>query len=635
MAESSDFPADDPGRSVASSPNDEDATRIQPRLPAAISVAPSSVGSATLPPARMSILRPGQLLAHTYEIEALVARGGMGEVYRARHIDVGSRHAIKVILPELANNPAIINMFTEEARKLRMVRDDAVVAYDGMFRDENGLRYLVMEYADGLPLSRAMREAPLRPEDVLRLRDRLAQGLGAAHAREIYHRDISPDNIILVDGRVDRAKIIDFGIAKAGAAGEHTIIGSDFAGKYSYVAPEQLGMFGGAVDGRSDLYSLGLVLAAAALGRPLPMGNSPASAIEARGRVPDLSALPEELRGELAPLLEPDPARRPGSVRELQASLLAKSPRQESTGSHKHRTPFVIGASALGLLVVIGAFAYYARVLPSPPSFVQSTGAKLSSGSNGVTSLGVEPQQAALPAAPTQPPPLDTSATKAVVGEIVDKFSNGLRCSDLKTRFADDGALEVNGFISSEGNSAILRDELQAVPGIRALRTSITAYVGQHCDVIKLLEDSGALARQAKPRLEFNIPSLTYRAGDKLVVRATPASDGYLYVDFYDGAGQVVHLRPGPQQRNEIVKTGQVVTLGSDKPVGNQAVYEISEPYGPNLVVAISSRVPLFDLSREAVERAQPYLSVLGKALAQRDRALAAGDFTVIETIPR
>src|SRR4029077_9233738 len=131
----------------------------------------------------------------------------------------------------------------------------------------------------------------------------------------------------------------------------------------------------------------------------------------------------------------------------------------------------VIGASALGLLVVIGAFAYYARVPPPPSSFVQSTGAKPLSGSNGLTSLAGGPQQAALPVAPTQPPPLDTAATKALVGEIVDKFSKSLRCSDLKARFADDGALEVNGFISSEGNSAILRDELQALPGIKVLRT--------------------------------------------------------------------------------------------------------------------------------------------------------------------
>src|SRR5579863_4297949 len=148
MAESPDSTPDQARGTAGISPPD-DATRVNAQTPQAGTgpAARDAEGAAK------TILQAGQLLAHTYEIEAFIARGGMGEVYRARHIDVGSKHAIKVILPELANNSAIITMFTEEARKLRMVRDDAVVAYDGMFRDESGLRYLVMEFADGPPLS--------------------------------------------------------------------------------------------------------------------------------------------------------------------------------------------------------------------------------------------------------------------------------------------------------------------------------------------------------------------------------------------------------------------------------------------------------------------------------------------------
>ena len=284
-------------------------------------MAQPSLDADKIPPTETGTLRPGQLLAFTYEIESLLARGGMGEVYRARHTELGSIHAIKVIRPELADSPDIITLFTEEARKLRMVRHDAVVSYDGMFRDESGLRYLVMEFVDGVSLAKMMRERELTPDEVRRLRDRLAQGLAAAHDRNIFHRDISPDNIILVDRRVEFAKIVDFGIAKAAGA-EHTVIGSGFAGKYSYVSPEQLGLYGGQVDGRSDIYSLGLVLVAALLGRPLAMGDTPAAAIEARRNVPDLSALPADLRDELAPLLEPDPSQRPRSMRELPGSMI-------------------------------------------------------------------------------------------------------------------------------------------------------------------------------------------------------------------------------------------------------------------------------------------------------------------------
>src|SRR5262244_3575406 len=74
-----------------------------------------------------STIAPGQLLGHTYRIEALLARGGMGEVYRARHAELNTLHAIKIILPELANNPRIVDLFRREASVLRTVRNDAVV----------------------------------------------------------------------------------------------------------------------------------------------------------------------------------------------------------------------------------------------------------------------------------------------------------------------------------------------------------------------------------------------------------------------------------------------------------------------------------------------------------------------------
>src|SRR6185369_10191282 len=147
---------------------------------------------------------------------------------------------------------------------------------------------LVMEFVDGISLAKLIKQRALGPDEVRRLRDRCALGLAAAHEKGIFHRDISPDNIILVDGKTESAKIIDFGIAKSNDAGDRTVVGQDFAGKYSYVSPEQLGAFGGQVDDRSDIYSLGLVLVAAAQGRALDMGNSPISVIEKRQNVPDL-----------------------------------------------------------------------------------------------------------------------------------------------------------------------------------------------------------------------------------------------------------------------------------------------------------------------------------------------------------
>src|SRR5262249_20591424 len=124
----------------------------------------------------------------------------------------------------------------------------------------------------GASLSKVYKQRPLESEEVRLLLDRAADGLAAAHEKGVIHRDISPDNIILPGRDLSQAKIIDFGISKMADPEAKTIVGDDFAGKYSYVSPEQLGMFGGEVDARSDIYSLGLGLVAASRGKPLDVG---------------------------------------------------------------------------------------------------------------------------------------------------------------------------------------------------------------------------------------------------------------------------------------------------------------------------------------------------------------------------
>src|SRR5262245_29537683 len=327
---------------------------------------------------------PGSLIGHTYRIEALLARGGMGEVYRARHVELNTEHALKIILPELANNQRIVDLFRREASVLRTIRHDAVVAYDGVSRDENGRLYLVMEFVDGPSLSKLMRDHPFDAGQVRQLRDRLADGLAVAHEKGVIHRDISPDNVILPGGDVAKAKIIDFGISKMADPEQKTIVGDDFAGKFSYVSPEQLGMFGGQVDGRSDIYSLGLVLAAAAQGEPLDMGLSPISVIEARRSVPDLGRVPAAVRADLTAMLQPDPANRPQSMRDLvrpqerrggRRATLAEPSRRSSAAKAKAgfgRMGAILGALAI-LVLGGGAFGYWYWQSRNPPGHTTET----------------------------------------------------------------------------------------------------------------------------------------------------------------------------------------------------------------------------------------------------------------------
>ncbi len=262
-------------------------------------------------------LTPGTVLFGEYEIVNVLGVGGMGEVYRARHRRLDEHRAIKVMHAELSKKKGASEFFYREAKALLAVRHPAVVHCHDLLSDEEGRVYLIMEMIEGIPLSKKMNEGPLSPDDVAILGARVAHGLSAAHRKGVIHRDLSPDNIVLPNGRVQEAKIIDFGIAKILQEGEGTIV-DGFKGKLSYASPEQLGFFGGQIDGRSDFYSLGLVLAAAALGRPMGMGTTVMEAVDARR---GFEALPDEipvgLRSAIQPLLALDPKDRPRYVDRL------------------------------------------------------------------------------------------------------------------------------------------------------------------------------------------------------------------------------------------------------------------------------------------------------------------------------
>ncbi|MDX8447561.1 serine/threonine-protein kinase [Mesorhizobium captivum] len=260
----------------------------------------------------------GTQLSGIYELDERIASGGMGEVYRGHNIQTGDHVAIKIVLPEFARDQTILSLFRKEASILNHLSHDAVVRYHVFTIDPGiGRPYLAMEFVDGQSLFDVMRRGPMSPPDVRRLCHRLASGLSAVHQAGAVHRDLSPDNIILPGGRVERAKIIDFGIARSANVGGETLIGGKFAGKYNYVSPEQLGLYGGEVSEQSDIYSLGLVLAAALRGKPLDMSGSQYEVVEKRRTVPDLSDIDPDFRMLIEAMLQPDPRERPASMAEI------------------------------------------------------------------------------------------------------------------------------------------------------------------------------------------------------------------------------------------------------------------------------------------------------------------------------
>ncbi|MEM6636311.1 MAG: protein kinase [Pseudomonadota bacterium] len=264
----------------------------------------------------------GTMIIDTYEIEHLVNVGGMGEVYRARNIHTDDPVAIKIVLPALAHDPKIIALFQKEAQVLGRLYHDSIVRYHTFTLDkELGRPCLIMEFVEGESIYDRLENGPMPEEDVRALIRRVGGGLHAAHKAGTVHRDLTPGNVILTDGLVEHAKIIDFGIAKSTKMGTGTVLQGQFAGTLNFVSPEQLGDYGGEIDARSDIYSLGLLVAAACKGGTLDMGSTVVEAVNKRRGVPDLTGVYDGLRPLISNMLEPDPANRPGSMEEVIALM--------------------------------------------------------------------------------------------------------------------------------------------------------------------------------------------------------------------------------------------------------------------------------------------------------------------------
>lgn len=337
----------------------------------------------------------GTRLNGIYEIDAMIGVGGMGEVYKGHEIQTGTTVAIKMLLPEMAENDAALALFRREASALHYLMHEAIVRYF-VFTVEPVLQrpYLAMEFVDGRSLADILEDGPLTFEALLRLMRRVASGLKAAHERGIIHRDVSPDNVIVPQNDVARAKIIDFGIARSTQIGDATIIGTGFAGKHNYVSPEQIGLFGGDVTVKSDIYSFGLVLFHALTGQKLDMGGTQFQLVEKRRRVPDLGAVDARFRPLLEKMLQPDPKDRP-TMAEVE-NWTVSSPRK-LPGKRPERTKVAAiekpdpqparpwlrhGAIAAAVLLLIGSSgaAYYYYFWSVPAAISSQPAAPLSQG---------------------------------------------------------------------------------------------------------------------------------------------------------------------------------------------------------------------------------------------------------------
>ncbi|USI74907.1 serine/threonine-protein kinase [Sphingomonas morindae] len=306
-------------------------------------IAPETSAGASTPrraPRREIGLEPGDLLNGIYRVDRFVARGGMGEVFEGVNIESDERVAIKAIRGHLAADPKVRAMFRKEAQILTRITHPAVVQYRVLARDPDlDLYYIVTDFIDGEPLAAHLDGRRPSPAAVLRFARRLVAGLEAAHDYGAIHRDMSPDNILLPGGVLERAKIIDFGIAKSLELGAETVVGDGFAGKLGYVAPEQFGDYDRALGPWTDVYSTALVLLAYARGKAPDMGKTLSEAIARRREPPDLADLPPALAPLFRRMLAPDPAERLRSMAAVRAEIDALPPLPEAAPETTEAAP--------------------------------------------------------------------------------------------------------------------------------------------------------------------------------------------------------------------------------------------------------------------------------------------------------
>jgi eukaryotic-like serine/threonine-protein kinase len=300
---------------------------------------------------------PSAVLSERYEIERLLGRGGMATVYLARDLKHDRRVAIKVVSGDLSHHLGADRFLREIDIAGKLTHPHILPLHDS--GESDGVLYYVMPYVEGETLrERLRREHQLPLADAVRTTCEIASALDYAHRHDVLHRDIKPENILLKDGH---AVLADFGIARAiDAAADTGMTATGLTlGTPVYMSPEQSS--GGALDGRSDLYSLACVLYEMLAGEP-PFTGPTAQAVIAKrlsGMPPRIRTLrpsvPDALEQVLLRALDRTPADRFATAGQFRDALAACTGSQERRAASRARRPVVAGVGAVMLVTALAA----------------------------------------------------------------------------------------------------------------------------------------------------------------------------------------------------------------------------------------------------------------------------------------
>jgi serine/threonine protein kinase len=270
-----------------------------------------------------------------YQLEEVLAEGGMGIIFMAKHIKLGRRAALKMLRPQFSDNKKAVTRFFREARAVNEIQHENIIEITDFIEDQQGDNYYIMELLEGQDLRKLlMKEGPLSVPRSLAIAIQISNALAAVHKAGIVHRDMKTENVFMVKRgeNPDFVKLLDFGVAKlirhTDEEDIHKTIEGTILGTAEYMSPEQAS--GKPVDFRTDIYSLGVIIYEMISGRRPITGKSFSEIIYNQltmtpirpSQIKDLSInMPVHLEELIMQCLEKDPESRPQSMEEMEARL--------------------------------------------------------------------------------------------------------------------------------------------------------------------------------------------------------------------------------------------------------------------------------------------------------------------------
>ncbi len=365
-------------------------------------------------------LQPGVVLAG-YEVLEVIGAGGMGKVYKVRNTLSNRIEAMKIVLPDLENDPQLTTRFLREIQVLAGLSHPNIVALHTALQSENRV-LMILELVEGTPLSDRILRGPVSVQECVSYAYQILDALNYAHRQGVVHRDIKPENIILT--REGIVKLVDFGIARTAFSPSLTVTGAAIGSLY-YLSPEQVQ--GATPDARSDIYSLGVTLYELLTGTRPIKGDTAYSLMNAHLRtIPDAPhrvapGVPPALSEIIMKSLAKSPAKRYQSAAEFQADLqrvpMYSAPRPPAR--RKAYWGIMIGTSCAVSGLIVAAYVASQTQSPAPQRTPRSEVVRTIPKPSPVPPVAPPPEKTApeadraakpepVPPKPPTPPPVET-----------------------------------------------------------------------------------------------------------------------------------------------------------------------------------------------------------------------------------